>query len=54
MKQELRIQMRFDGETQRKVDELRRLDPELPSRTDLIRRLIDEAYERATAKAKKK
>jgi hypothetical protein len=45
MNQNLRLQMRLDEDTATKLDELRRRDPELPTRTEMVRRLIHAAFE---------
>lgn len=42
------FQMRIDKATMAQLDELRRIEPDIPSRSDLVRRLI----ERASAKLK--
>lgn len=44
-----RLQMRLDNDTRDKLDELRRRRVDLPPRSELIRRLIQEAYEQLPA-----
>jgi metal-responsive CopG/Arc/MetJ family transcriptional regulator len=40
------FQMRVDDEFLRQLDDWRRLQPEIPSRAEAIRRLVQEAMER--------
>lgn len=44
-----RLQMMLDEQTSQRIDELRRLEPDLPSRSEMIRRLIDQAWKTAQA-----
>lgn len=37
------LQMRLSGELKKALDELRRREPDLPSRSEMIRRLIEKA-----------
>lgn len=43
-KEELRLQVILTPELRDKLDELRRRDPKLPTRSDLIRRLIEREF----------
>ena len=47
MTQDTILHMRIAEEIRAKLDDLRRLDPELPSRSEMVRRLIEEAHKRA-------
>jgi len=43
------FQMRVDEQFLRRLDNLRRAEPDLPSRTEMARRLIEGAFEEAEA-----
>lgn len=53
MKRDEATQLRLTAEDKAKMDTLRKLEPDLPSRSELIRRLVDRAYEAATKRGKK-
>jgi hypothetical protein len=46
-----RFELRFDLESLASIDEWRRLQPDLPSRAEAIRRLVDSALRRSSARA---
>jgi hypothetical protein len=43
------FQMRVDEHFLRRLDNLRRVEPDLPSRTEMARRLMELAFERSEA-----
>ena len=43
MKEEARISMRLAGALLRKLDDMRRVEQDVPSRSEMIRRLIERA-----------
>lgn len=47
MTYDARLQMRLDARTAQRLDDLRRRQADLPSRSELIRRLIDQAWQEA-------
>lgn len=38
------LNMRVEAETKRRLDELRRIEKDLPGQTAMVERLIDDAY----------
>lgn len=48
------FQMRTDEEFTRQLDELRRVEKDLPTRAEMLRRLVSTAFERMEARAAKK
>ena len=44
MKQEKTMQMRIAAEYQVKLDELRKWEPDLPSRAEMVRRMIERLH----------
>jgi hypothetical protein len=49
-----RFEMRFDLESLANIDDWRRSQPDLPSRAEAIRRLVELALRRSPAKRKSK
>lgn len=47
MTQDTILHMRIAEEIRAKLDDLRRTEPDLPSRSEMVRRLIEEAHKRA-------
>ena len=47
MTQDTILHMRIAEEIRTKLDDLRRIEPDLPSRSEMVRRLIEEAHKRA-------
>ena len=47
------LHMRISPEHLRKLDDLRKLEPDFPTRSDMVRRLIDRAADRRERKGKK-
>ena len=47
MTQDTILNMRVAEEIRAKLDDLRRAEPDLPSRSEMVRRLIEKAHERA-------
>lgn len=46
------LHMRISDEEKTVLDELRKAEPDLPSRSEMVRRLIQRAAEKTTAKRK--
>jgi metal-responsive CopG/Arc/MetJ family transcriptional regulator len=52
MTQDTILHMRVAEEIRAKLDDLRRAEPDLPSRSEMVRRLIEEAHKQAKGKRK--
>lgn len=52
MTQDRILHMRIADESMRQLDELRRVEPDLPSRSEMVRRLIDRAADANKRKGK--
>ena len=50
MTQDTILHMRIAEEIRLKLDDLRRLEADLPSRSEMVRRLIEDAHKRAERK----
>lgn len=48
------FQMRVDDDFLRQLDDLRRIEDDLPSRAELLRRLVEAAHAKFTKKGTKK
>jgi hypothetical protein len=46
MEQDAILHMRVSGELKARIDLLRKAEPDLPSRSEMVRRLVDRACER--------
>jgi len=44
-----RFEMRLDADTLKRIDEWRRFEPDLPSRAEAIRRLVNQALDQEAA-----
>jgi len=52
MTQNTLLQMRIADEIVAQLDDLRRLEKDIPSRSEMVRRLIERAHDKAEAKRK--